>query len=669
MDWTTIRYNPSSLNIGDRVTTTATLNVRSSAALGNNTIATLPKGSTGTVLGGPETSGVYTWWRIAYDAGSITGWSEGDVLHFASSQDSSAPAYFSTLWVRETIKWTENYYTWDNWTHLCLQFAANAFMLEPNPPVEGKSGWHSAYLAAEDLPRFDQGPQGWLDAPKGALILFLGADGNVDGHVGIYLGDGKMVHAYVTVKANTVGEAEGLPEVGPYIGWSYPPEEWQPDLTAYELKDLEDIVNRRLQQQVTYPSNLLNAESFPEGVTAVWTDFTSWITRTNLKDMYYDFYLGGINYDGLRVNALIEARRAVKNGNLGRAQEYLRKSETYERLSNMNFQAANEVFLGNLDAGETIAQGIEDGCQASVKFGLTFVNPEAAKLADVFYDAVDFGLDSYLSGEDEAVKNFVIEQAIEAVFNKMPFEKLGGKTLSDWMANRTGKLIFPELSRLVASQEFQWAISRIVKEAVPTIAESVVTNTVKAVVDKTQSMVSTLEVQLHSPGELRVYDSVGQVVGVVNGAIECQIPQSMYCDETVVIFCPQDTYHYEVVGTGEGTYGLEVTWVLGGTTSTFNATDIPIALGAVHHYAVDWSALSQGEQGATLDIDSDGDGAIDTSLAADAELTHEEFLSATAKEEGLPSWIWIAVGAGAVAVVVGVVLMGRRLSRKPAVSK
>jgi cyclophilin family peptidyl-prolyl cis-trans isomerase/Leucine-rich repeat (LRR) protein len=428
--------------------------------------------------------------------------------------------------------------------------------------------------------------------------------------------------------------------------------------------DLEDTISQRLSQKVTYPDNLLNAESFTDAVTAVWSDFTSWITQTHLTDMYYDFYLGGINYDSMRVSALIEARRSLKNGDVDRALKYLHKSETYERVSNMSFQAANDVFLGNLDAAETIARGIKDGCQASVLFGLTFVNPEAARLADVLYDAVDFGLDSHISGTDEAVKNLIIKNAIQVVFDEVPFEQLGGKTLSDWMKNRTGALMFPELSKLVASQEFQWAISRVVKELVPTIAERVATDIVKAVVDKTQSMISTLEVKLRSPGELRVYDSSGQVVGLVNGAIECQIPQSTYCGETVIIFCPQDTYSYEVVGTDAGTYGLEVTWVLGGTTNTFSATDIPMATGAIHRYTIDWSALSLGEQGVTLDIDSDGDGTVDKSLSADAELTQDDFTSGT-KQGGITFWLWIVVGVGAAAVVGAGILVWRRLAKKP----
>ncbi|MEM2991200.1 MAG: PKD domain-containing protein, partial [Halobacteria archaeon] len=48
------------------------------------------------------------------------------------------------------------------------------------------------------------------------------------GHVGIYLGNGSIIHAYGAVKVNTVEEALGKLDIGQYLGWSYPPETWRP---------------------------------------------------------------------------------------------------------------------------------------------------------------------------------------------------------------------------------------------------------------------------------------------------------------------------------------------------------------------------------------------------------------------------------------------------------
>lgn len=57
---------------GDTIRTTDYLNLRSSASTGSGVIAVLPPNATGTVTGGPQTGGGYTWWQIRTSAG--TGW-------------------------------------------------------------------------------------------------------------------------------------------------------------------------------------------------------------------------------------------------------------------------------------------------------------------------------------------------------------------------------------------------------------------------------------------------------------------------------------------------------------------------------------------------------------------------------------------------------------------
>jgi hypothetical protein len=120
-------------------------------------------------------------------------------------------------------------------------------------------------------------------------------------------------------------------------------------------------------------------------------------------------------------------------------------------------------------------------------------------------------------------------------------------------------------------------------------------------------------VKIGSPGELRVYDSQERVTGLVNGEVRMEIPNSSYSDETVIISSPSDSYHYKVVGTGEGSYALTVTQVRE-QTSEFTVTNMATSSGAVHEYTIDWNALSQGEDGVTVYIDSDGDGVIDKIL-------------------------------------------------------
>ena len=128
---------------------------------------------------------------------------------------------------------------------------------------------------------------------------------------------------------------------------------------------------------------------------------------------------------------------------------------------------------------------------------------------------------------------------------------------------------------------------------------------------------------LLSPGELRVYDLHGRVTGLVNGQVKEEIPNS-YCDnETILIVYPSDSYdsyRYEVVGTGEGTYGLSIVSAKDGKTAAFTAHDISTVSGAIHKYTIDWDNLNQGKKGVTLLKDFDGDGTPDDKIKTDATL-------------------------------------------------
>jgi PKD repeat protein len=133
----------------------------------------------------------------------------------------------------------------------------------------------------------------------------------------------------------------------------------------------------------------------------------------------------------------------------------------------------------------------------------------------------------------------------------------------------------------------------------------------------------------HSSGELRVYDSYGRVTGLVNGQIREDIPHSRYNENnnTISIFFPTDSYTTEVKGIATGTYTLEMVSVANGEVSAVTATAIPTSSGAAHQYTVDWDALSLGEEGVTVQVDSDGDGVFEHTFTSDSELTQSEFLA------------------------------------------
>ena len=153
-----------------------------------------------------------------------------------------------------------------------------------------------------------------------------------------------------------------------------------------------------------------------------------------------------------------------------------------------------------------------------------------------------------------------------------------------------------------------------------------VTRPPEALVREPQPEIEDVQIiGLHSPAELRVHDSKGQVTGLVQGEIRNEIPNAYYYGETVVIFAPSDSYRYEVAGTDADTYGLTIFSVSGGEEATFAATDIPTTTVTRHQYVVDWEALSNGEEAVTVQIDSDGDGIFEKTAVADNEFTKDEY--------------------------------------------
>ncbi len=197
--------------------------------------------------------------------------------------------------------------------------------------------------------------------------------------------------------------------------------------------------------------------------------------------------------------------------------------------------------------------------------------------------------------------------------------------------------------------------------SVPTEAETV--NTMDITVNPIPER--WIVAELGSPGELRVYDSQNRITGLVSGEDVNEIPYSIYYENIVVILAPADSYLYQVAGTGEGSYNLTVTNATEQELATFNATDIPTSANAIHQYTIDWTAVSQGGGGVTVQIDSDGDGMSELTFTSDNELTRDEFMSHLPPEEVFPMWI-VGVAVATIAIVtVAIGVFWRRRKQPP----
>jgi len=174
-----------------------------------------------------------------------------------------------------------------------------------------------------------------------------------------------------------------------------------------------------------------------------------------------------------------------------------------------------------------------------------------------------------------------------------------------------------------------------------------------------------MRISIFSPVELRVYDPDGRVTGLVNGEEMSEITYSIYHENTVIILSSNESYLYEIVGLEEGAYGLEVERVsfIENETITFSSTDIPISVNATHQYTINWDALSEGEEGVTVKVDSDGDGVFELTFTSDNELTQEEFILQTHPREGVPMWI-IGIAVAIIAVISVVAMMLRRRQKR-----
>jgi len=95
-------------------------------------------------------------------------------------------------------------------------------------------------------------------------------------------------------------------------------------------------------------------------------------------------------------------------------------------------------------------------------------------------------------------------------------------------------------------------------------------------------------------------------------------------------------------------------------TCLFSATDIPTASRTLHTYVIDWDDLSQGEEGVTVQIDSDGDGVFEFAFTSDSTLVQDEFMSQVTSAEAFPWWILGAVAAVVIGIAVAATFLWRR---------
>jgi len=274
------------------------------------------KGNSGLIKSGPVTSSDgLVWWEIGYNIG-VSGWSaqatEMGKTCLEPIPDSPSPPQGFGSWAESAINWaqaiTEEYgekkhwYDSDKEIGYCAKFAANAFMITDAtswdcPNAEDAGG--NADDLFQELDRWNQEQGGWENAPIGSLIFFGRTESNGYGHVAIYIAHDRIIHAHGRVREQSLTDllqragSAGYEGIGPYIGWSYPPERWRPKSPSSvaiinlrkknSLMSIDTIsVNSAFDIYLEGPTGNLDQVRFSSDddqdhlATGGWTEWVNW---------------------------------------------------------------------------------------------------------------------------------------------------------------------------------------------------------------------------------------------------------------------------------------------------------------------------------------------------------------------------------------------------------
>jgi predicted MPP superfamily phosphohydrolase len=186
---------------------------------------------------------------------------------------------------------------------------------------------------------------------------------------------------------------------------------------------------------------------------------------------------------------------------------------------------------------------------------------------------------------------------------------------------------------------------------------------------KRSVVVGTLFVHLKCPADVVVTDPAGRSISRQMNEIpdatytEADLDEDGDLDGFVEILAPLDgNYVFTLNGTDLGLYSMISQLATSQEVLSFNATQIPVSLEAVHRYTINWTALSQGEERVDVQVDSGGDGVFECNFTSDTELSRVEYVAATTKHDleifGLTSSKSIVGDGYAPSINVGVMNYG-----------
>ena len=238
-----------------------------------------------------------------------------------------------------------------------------------------------------------------------------------------------------------------------------------------EVAQLKQDIERRKLLIPTPPDYLYSADTITGAISTVWIDVTGGVLGTReLRNKYDEFYFAALGYRSMAARAISRAGPALERGDAQGASHYIAEFDRYQKLFTLSNNGAIAAYEGNSTAASTFADGIYKGSKAAVKFGSKFVlGPTGSRLIDQGYEALDFLVDIPELGVKQAAKQAIINALIDEVFEKVPIEKLEGKTISQFLEKSTSKMIgssglYDLLDDVFQSPQFEKAFMKVLAE-------------------------------------------------------------------------------------------------------------------------------------------------------------------------------------------------------------
>jgi PKD repeat protein len=459
------------------------------------------------------------------------------------------------------------------------------------------------------------------------------------GHIGIFLGNNKVVHAFGTVKIQDITEVEGLSdtdsqgnafEIDSYIGWTYPPNEWlqnQQPVSSFTYSCSQtpihsgDIVNFDASSSYDPDGEIKSYKwDFGDGATGEGVVITHRFRGAMNESKSYAVNLTVEDdkgaADNVTISVIVNPEQKLVDVSPGHTGVSCWMKITY------NWVGLDEATGENLHIISKIEAYSGGFVGAYQLFVLRRISPPPSIHQVAWYmplPAVPI-LKTYSTPFEPSTWQElwgIPAEPIRVTFSDGAFEGIGVTDTSLMLIVASGSELPPLLYYDIGVTKFD-PVSLIIHLKQEELKEL---DDLTDVLDLLNDVIG----MIFSPGELRIYDSDGHVTGLVNGEVKSDIPGSTYVNGTIVMFRPIENCHYEVIGTSKGSYGLEIISVKNGETTTFVAAEIPITVGATHDYTIDWNALSQGQQGVTIQIDFNGDGKFERTITSYSQLTVDEF--------------------------------------------